>query len=76
MSTLLEIEEAAKQLPLSEQELLVQRLEGNLQRVRPGKTSGARGKLEWPDFKARVHAIYGDKVSPNMVLEERASADR
>ncbi|HEV7402897.1 MAG TPA: hypothetical protein VGO11_08230 [Chthoniobacteraceae bacterium] len=80
MSTLLEIEEAARQLPPSEQAMLVRRLQGNLQTPRRHPQAGGaalgRGKVEWPDFKARIRAIYGDKVSPNMVLEERESSDR
>jgi hypothetical protein len=26
---------------------------------------------EWPDFEARAKAIFGDRVFPNAVLEER-----
>jgi hypothetical protein len=71
MSTLLEIEEAARHLPPSEQAILVQRLQGNLQTLRrhpqAGDSAPGRGKVEWPDFKARI---------PNIVLEERESGDR
>jgi hypothetical protein len=80
MSTLLEIEQAARQLPAWEQAILVQRLQDNPQNMEQhletSDAAPARRKLEWPDFKARVRAIYGDKVSPNLVLEERESADR
>jgi hypothetical protein len=27
---------------------------------------------EWPDFEARRRAIFGDRVLPNLVIEERA----
>lgn len=30
--------------------------------------------VEWPDFEARAKAIFGDRVFPNGVLEERKRA--
>ena len=27
--------------------------------------------VEWPDFEARAKAIFGDRVFPNAVIEER-----
>ena len=31
-------------------------------------------KVEWPDFEARAKEIFGDRVFPNGVLEERKQA--
>jgi antitoxin (DNA-binding transcriptional repressor) of toxin-antitoxin stability system len=31
-------------------------------------------QVEWPDFEARAKAIFGDRVFPNAVLEERKRA--
>jgi len=30
--------------------------------------------VEWPDFEARAKALFGDRVFPNGVLEERKQA--
>ena len=27
--------------------------------------------VEWPDFEARAKALFGDRVFPNAVIEER-----
>jgi antitoxin (DNA-binding transcriptional repressor) of toxin-antitoxin stability system len=27
--------------------------------------------VKWPDFEARAKAIFGDRVLPNLVLEDR-----
>ena len=35
---------------------------------RPAKTSG---KVNMPDFAARSKALFGDRIIPNVVLEER-----
>ncbi len=81
MSTLMEIEEAAKRLPRSEQAILVQHLQGALQKEAPlpARTDAQRADskgVKWPDFAGRLREIYGDEIMPNMVLEERESADR
>jgi antitoxin (DNA-binding transcriptional repressor) of toxin-antitoxin stability system len=34
-------------------------------------TNGDMPPVEWPDFAARARKILGDRVLPNMVLEER-----
>jgi len=33
-----------------------------------------KGPVEWPDFEARTKEIFGDRVFPNGVLEERKQA--
>lgn len=33
--------------------------------------NGNMPPVEWPDFAARAKKIFGDRVLPNMVLEER-----
>jgi len=33
--------------------------------------NGDQPAVEWPDFAARARKILGDRVLPNMVLEER-----
>ena len=81
MSTLLEIEQAARQLPPAEQAILVERLQGNVQTApQSPMTRSAHGRaaewVQWPDVEARARSIFGDQVIPNMVLEERESADR
>jgi hypothetical protein len=81
MSTLFEVEQAAKQLSAAEQAILIR----NLRRVSsPGlakEAADGSGRIEadlvvWPDVEARARAIFGDKVIPNMVLEDRQSEDR
>ena len=32
------------------------------------------GPVEWPDFAARAKEIFGDRIFPNAVLEERRRA--
>jgi antitoxin (DNA-binding transcriptional repressor) of toxin-antitoxin stability system len=27
--------------------------------------------VEWPDFAARLKSMYGDRIFPNIVIEER-----
>lgn len=81
MSTLLEIEQAAKRLSPAEQATLIQSLQEQSSRALGGRSSNGaeRGEeevVEWPDVEVRARAIFGDKVIPNMVLEERESADQ
>jgi len=33
-------------------------------------------KPQWPDIEARMKAIFGDKVLPDIIAEERESYDR
>lgn len=33
-----------------------------------------RGPIEWPDFEAQAKEIFGDRIFPNGVLEERKKA--
>jgi hypothetical protein len=36
--------------------------------------NGDKPPLEWPDFAARAKKIFGDRVFPNAVIEERSRA--
>jgi hypothetical protein len=75
MSSLAEIESAASALPRSEQELL--HLQAKLQ-VTPAQREGPNAAgvrvPVWPDYEARLRAIYGDEAMPSMVLAERETA--
>lgn len=31
----------------------------------------SKKKVEWPDFEARRKKIFGDRVFPNVILEDR-----
>jgi len=35
---------------------------------------GDQPSVEWPDFAARAKKIFGDRVFPNAVIEERRRA--
>jgi hypothetical protein len=77
MSKLAEIESAADTLPRSQQELLLRHLAAKLQPapVSRAKLATTRGEaVAWPDYEARLRAIYGDKTMPSMVLAERETA--
>lgn len=77
MSTLLEIESAANALPRSQQELLLRHLAAKLHcELDPSEkpATAAREAVAWPDYEARLRAIYGDKALPSMVLAERETA--
>ena len=77
MSSLLEIETAADALPRSQQELLLQHLAAKLQFApasREKVAAAASEAVAWPDYEARLRAIYGDKAMPSMVLAERETA--
>ena len=36
--------------------------------------NGDKPPVEWPDFAARAKKIFGDRVFPNAVIEERRRA--
>lgn len=77
MSSLREIESAADALPRSQQELLLEHLTAKLQLApaSPEKVATAASEaVAWPDYEARLRAIYGDKAMPSMVLAERETA--
>ena len=78
MNSVLEIEQALKQLPPQERLeiarwLLEDLQEGTLSHGE-GKGSGENGERTpvLPDYSARRRRIFGDKVLPNMVLAARA----
>jgi hypothetical protein len=77
MSTLAEIESAADTLPRSQQELLLKHLAAKLRSLPTSsgkRITAAGGTVTWPDYEARLRAIYGDKAMPSMVLAERETA--
>ncbi len=78
MNSVLEIEQALKQLPLQERLeiarwLLEDLQEGTLSHAE-GKSSSDNGERTppLPDYSARRRQIFGSKVLPNMVLAARA----
>jgi hypothetical protein len=74
MTTLAEVETAVEALPRNDQEALLHFLSARLRKETPNrKPRRVEGAVqpEWPDFEARLRAIYGDKVMPSMVLAER-----
>jgi hypothetical protein len=69
MSTITEIRDALKQLPVQEAQNIAQWLRKYLERQGDTKTpSAGRTPLKMPDYAARRRLILGDKVLPNMVL--------
>jgi hypothetical protein len=78
MNSVLEIEQALKQLPPHERWeiarwLLEDLQEGTLDHAE-NKGSGGNGDptLKLPDYSARRRRIFGSKVLPNMVIAARA----
>ena len=78
MNSVLEIEQALKELPPQERLeiarwLLEDLQEGTLSHAE-GKGSGENGERTppLPDYSARRRRIFGDKVLPNVVLAARA----
>ena len=78
MNSVLEIEQALKQLPAQEQLEIARWLLENLQEGTlshaEGKGSNEKGEQTspLPDYSARRRRIFGSKVLPNMVLATRA----
>ena len=69
MSTVAEIRDALKQLPVQEAQNIAQWLQKYLAHQGDRKpTSASQTPLRLPDYAARRRMILGDKVLPNMVL--------
>ena len=72
MSTVTEIRDALKQLPVQEAQNIAQWLQKYLEHEGEAKTLPAgQTRLRLPDYAARRRMIFGDKVLPNMVLLDR-----
>ncbi|HVY69404.1 MAG TPA: hypothetical protein VHH73_05715 [Verrucomicrobiae bacterium] len=78
MNSVLEIEQALRQLPPQERLEIARWLLEDLQEsaiVRDGAKTSAGGGQQvppLPDYSARRRRIFGNKVLPNMVLTARA----
>jgi hypothetical protein len=78
MNSVLEIEQALRQLPPQERLEIARWLLEDLQEGAPSQTesngSGANRERNpaLPDYSARRRRIFGSKVLPNMVLAARA----
>jgi hypothetical protein len=78
MNSVLEIEQALRQLPPQERLEIARWLLEDLQEGAfshaEGKGSGQNGERtpSLPDYSARRRRIFGNKVLPNMVLAARA----
>ncbi|HVE90044.1 MAG TPA: hypothetical protein VNA44_10125 [Burkholderiaceae bacterium] len=74
--SLQEIEAAADALSRAEQEHLYKHLGAKLNGAPAAneKLASAAPAVVWPDFEARLKAIYDHSVMPSMVLAERESA--
>ena len=69
MSTVTEIRDALKQLPVQEAKNLAQWLQEYLEHQGDtNPTPSSQTPLRLPDYAARRRIILGDKVLPNMVL--------
>ena len=69
MSTVTEMRDALKQLPVQEAQNIAQWLQEYLERQGDTQTpSVSQTRLRLPDYAARRRMIFGDKVLPNMVL--------
>jgi hypothetical protein len=69
MSTVTEIRDALKQLPMQEAQDIARWLRKYLEHQGDTKTpSASQTPLRLPDYAARRRMILGDKVLPNMVL--------
>ena len=65
--------EEVKKLSPPERELFVEAVL-ELPPAKSGEQNGAE-PIVWPDIEARAKVIFGEKVFPNAVLEERESSD-
>jgi len=78
MKSVLEIEQALRQLPPQERlevaRWLLEDLQEGILNHAESKGSGANGEptLPLPDYSDRRRRIFGSKVLPNMVLAARA----
>jgi hypothetical protein len=69
MSTVTEIRDALKHLPVREAQNIARWLQEYLEHQGETKTpSASQTRLRLPDYAARRRMILGDKVLPNMVL--------
>ena len=69
MSTVTEIRDALKQLPVQEAQNIAQWLQRHLEHQGDTQTpSASQTPLKLPGYAARRRMILGDKVLPNMVL--------
>jgi antitoxin (DNA-binding transcriptional repressor) of toxin-antitoxin stability system len=57
--------QAGKTVELRERDRLIARIV---------PANGDQPPVEWPDFAARAKKIFGDRVFPNAVVEERRRA--
>jgi len=78
MNSVLEVEQALRQLPPEDRwevaRWLLEDLQEHTASQTPAKSSGEASPTspELPDYSARRRRIFGDKVLPNMVLAARA----
>lgn len=68
--SVLEIEQALRQLPAEKQLEIAQRLLEELQQKEAVASGGAKNP-PLPDYALRRRRIFGNKVLPNMVLTAR-----
>jgi hypothetical protein len=69
MSTVIEIEDAIKQLPLQDARAVALWLQKHLEQERARQAvTPSGGPVQLPDYAARRRRIFGDKVLPNIVL--------
>jgi len=69
MSTVTEIRDALKQLPVQEAQNIAKWLQNYLEHQGDTwTTSASQTPLGLPDYAARRRTIFGDKLLPNMVL--------
>ena len=72
MSTVAEIRDALKQLPVQEAQNVAKWLQKYLEHQDDTKTpSASQTRLRLPDYATRRQMIFGGKVLPNMVLLDR-----
>jgi hypothetical protein len=77
MNSVLEVEQALRQLPPEDRWEVARWLLNDLQEPTAGHTTTRRSDETaqtppTPDYSARRRRIFGDKVLPNMVLADRA----
>ena len=74
MSTVTEIRDALKQLPVQEAQNIAQWLQKYLEQEGDTKTASAsQTRLKLPDCATRRRMVFGDKVLPNRSAGEHLS---
>lgn len=72
MSSVVEIEDALKELPLQDAQKVARWLQDYLDQQTAARAAAKQTRVSLPDYATRRRMNFGDKVLPNMVVVGRA----